>query len=100
MILNSGSEIVPAIIEESKTEEKSSKIGILRNKVLFVSRMMRMFKTLREESETVVQLKGMCPDNKIPRGLLQLGGEAMKDQVEVFDNAKQADKINEKMPEY
>ena len=32
--------------------------------------MMKYNKVLREESENVIKLKGMCPDNKIPMGLL------------------------------
>jgi hypothetical protein len=31
---------------------------------------MRMQANLRENRELFVQLKGMCPDNKIPQGLL------------------------------
>lgn len=52
---------------------------VLKNKVRFVSRMMRMYRTLREENESIVRLKGMCPDNRIPRGLLLEGGDAIKD---------------------
>lgn len=43
---------------------------LLRNKVLAMSRMMKMFRTLREENEMVVKLKGICPDGKVPKGLL------------------------------
>jgi serine/threonine-protein phosphatase 2B catalytic subunit len=32
--------------------------------------MMKINKTLREERENVMKLKGICPDNKIPPGLL------------------------------
>ncbi len=38
-----------------------------------MSKMMKMFKTLREENESVVQLKGICPDGKVPKGLLLEG---------------------------
>jgi hypothetical protein len=50
---------------------------VLRNKIKFVSKMMKFNKTLREENEALVKLKGMCPDNKIPKGLLTEGGEAI-----------------------
>ncbi|EGR29243.1 ser thr protein phosphatase family protein, putative [Ichthyophthirius multifiliis] len=46
------------------------KADVLRNKIKFVSKMMKMQKILRQESETIVKLKGQCPDNKIPKGLL------------------------------
>lgn len=41
-----------------------------RNKVKFVSKMMKMQKLLRMENESIMQLKGMCPDRRIPKGLL------------------------------
>jgi serine/threonine-protein phosphatase 2B catalytic subunit len=47
-----------------------SKREILRNRVLFVGKMARMQKNLREQNESLVRLKGLAPDNKIPRGLL------------------------------
>ena len=42
----------------------------IKNKLKFMGKMMKFNKVLREESENVVKLKGMCPDNKIPMGLL------------------------------
>jgi hypothetical protein len=33
----------------------------------------------REENELIVQLKGMAPDNKIPKGLLLEGSTALRD---------------------
>lgn len=52
---------------------------VLKNKVRFVSRVMRMYRTLREENESIMSLKGFCPDNRIPRGLLLEGIGAIKD---------------------
>jgi len=40
--------------------------------------MMKMQKTLREENELIVKLRGFCPDNKIPRGLILEGKNALK----------------------
>ena len=45
---------------------------------------MKMQKILRQENENIVQLKGACPDNKIPRGLLTAGNNAVKDALELF----------------
>jgi serine/threonine-protein phosphatase 2B catalytic subunit len=44
--------------------------------------MMKMFKTLREESESVVQLKGICPDGKVPIGVLLEGKKALESEIE------------------
>jgi serine/threonine-protein phosphatase 2B catalytic subunit len=75
---------------------------LLRNKVKAMSRMMKMFKTLREENESVVQLKGICTDGKVPKGLLLEGKKAIEnelvDRSKVFTNAKKLDAMNEAMP--
>ena len=57
--------------------------------------MMRMFKTLREENESVVQLKGICADGKVPKGLLLEGKKALESEIVdrsgFFANAKKLD---------
>jgi serine/threonine-protein phosphatase 2B catalytic subunit len=60
--------------------------------------MMRMFKTLREENELIMKLKGFCPGNKIPKGILLQGPEALKTAFERYKNAKELDAVNEKRP--
>lgn len=92
----------PKISEEGmnqlKLEAREAKKTQLRNKIKAVSRMVSMFKTLRKENEIVVQLKGLCPDNKIPRGLLSEGRSALESAVESFEKAKKVDIVNEKRP--
>jgi serine/threonine-protein phosphatase 2B catalytic subunit len=67
-----------------------------------MSKMLKMFKTLREENESVVQLKGICPDGKVPMGLLLDGKQALEkgliDRKEFFSHAKSMDSHNEAMP--
>lgn len=67
-----------------------------------MSRMMKMFKTLREENESVVKLKGIYADGKLPKGLLLEGKKALEselvDRSGVFQNAKKLDAMNEAMP--
>ena len=43
-----------------------------------------MQRTLREESELIIKLKGFCPGNKIPRGLIIQGPEALKSGTSLF----------------
>lgn len=76
------------------------KSDIFRNKIKAVVSMMKMLKTLQVENEAIIQLKGMCPDNKIPRGLLIEGKEAIYGAIESFNMAKRWDMINEKRPNY
>lgn len=40
--------------------------------------MSRMYTTLREESEMLLKIKNICPDGKLPRGLLLEGKPAIK----------------------
>ena len=67
----------------------------MRRKVKAMGRMIKMFRTLREENESVVQLKGICPDGKVPKGLLLEGKKAIEDELvdrsKVFTNAKKLD---------
>ena len=67
-------------------------------KVKFITMLMKMYRTLREESELIRRLKGFCPGNKIPRGILIQGPEALKTALERYKNAKKLDLVNERMP--
>ena len=79
------------IIEENVTES-------LRMKVKIITVLMKMFRTLREENELIMKLKGFCPGNKIPRGILIQGPKALKSALERYKNAKKLDEDNEMMP--
>mmetsp|Transcript_30796 Transcript_30796/g.35057 ORF Transcript_30796/g.35057 Transcript_30796/m.35057 type:complete len:488 (+) Transcript_30796:135-1598(+) len=80
-------------------KEPPRKYEVLRKKVQSVSKIMVMFKTLRQENESIIQLKGLAPDNKIPRGVLLEGRTAIKDAIEAFGKAKLLDKVNERRPD-
>ena len=86
-------------VQELKDSMKETKIEIFRNKVKAMSKMVKMFKTLREDKELIMQLKGLCPDNKIPKGLIQQGRKALEGAVDSFTKAKEWDVINEKRPD-
>ncbi|CAD8181791.1 unnamed protein product [Paramecium octaurelia] len=70
----------------------------LKNKLKFVATMMKMQKTLREQSESIMKLKGACPDKRLPKGILSAGKTAITDALADFNIAKTADIVNEKMP--
>ena len=70
----------------------------MKGKVMSVARMNKIFTTLREESETLLKLKNMSPDGKLPRGLLLEGKPAIKNALKQFNLARQLDKNNEKRP--
>jgi len=72
--------------------------GLLKKKVMAVSKILRMYRVLRQESEAVIQLKQLTPSHKVPFGLLSKGPKAIKDALTGFDSAREADMVNEKRP--
>ena len=89
---------MPKKIETVSTVAKPNRGLVMKNKVKSVAKMSRMFTTLREESETLLKLKNMSPDGKLPRGLLLEGKPAIKNALKQFNLAKDLDKTNEKRP--
>ena len=90
-------------MDDDNENDKSTAIednvsNSLRLKVKFITMLMKMYRTLREESELIMKLKGFCPGNKIPRGILIQGPEALKTALERYKNAKNLDSVNERMP--
>ena len=63
---------------EQLREKKAAKLKV---KIKTIARMSKMFSTLREESETLLKLKNMSPDGKLPRGLLLEGKPAIRNAL-------------------
>jgi len=91
------SAVVPASVE-SPSESSAERRRIVRNKILAVGRMARVFSVLREESERVSELKSMSGSSKLPYGTLALGAEGIKDAIKGFDDARKSDIENERLP--
>lgn len=75
-----------------------SEENVMKIKVQFLAKMMKMYKTLREENELILKLKGLCNTKKLPRGLLLEGKNAIIDAIEEYGKAKSIDKASEKRP--
>ena len=105
--MNLVSEMLLTVIKKNdedleKDENLDSSFGEFKNslrmKILICNTWLRMLKTMREEKELILQLKGFCPGNKIPRGILIQGTDALKSAFERYKNIKSADSVNEKRP--
>jgi hypothetical protein len=86
-------EKVADVVKNSKLAKLKKNKGIMKNKLQFVSKMLKMQVLLREESENVIKIKEMN-NNKLPQGILLEGKKAL----DAFTVAKDNDSINEKRP--
>jgi serine/threonine-protein phosphatase 2B catalytic subunit len=84
----------PAIIDAESTEAKRRAI---KNKILAIGRLSRVFQVLREESERVTELK-TATGGKLPAGTLMLGAEGIKQAIHNFEDARKVDLQNERLP--
>lgn len=69
----------------------------LRNKVLAIGRVSRMYQILREERTEVAHLKKLN-SGTLPKGSLIHGSEGLKSTINNFEEAREADLVNEKLP--
>ncbi|KAF8067748.1 serine/threonine-protein phosphatase 2B catalytic subunit A1 [Lyophyllum atratum] len=80
------------------SEDSMERRKIIKNKIMAVGRMARVFALLREESEKVSELKSVSGSNKLPYGTLASGSEGIKDAINGFDDARKSDIENERLP--
>ncbi|ODV59629.1 serine/threonine-protein phosphatase 2B catalytic subunit [Ascoidea rubescens DSM 1968] len=77
-------------------DEISKKLQ-LRNKIIAIGKVSRMYQVLREESENVQQLKDIA-GGSLPKGTLLAGSAGLKGALHTFEEARKADLQNEAMP--
>lgn len=69
----------------------------IKNKILAIGRLSRVFQVLREESERVTELK-TASGGRLPAGTLMLGAEGIKNAISTFEDARKVDLQNERLP--
>lgn len=84
---------VPAIDSQISDEKRRA----IKNKILAIGRLSRVFQVLREESERVTELK-TAAGGRLPAGTLMLGAEGIKQAIHNFEDARKVDLQNERLP--
>lgn len=69
----------------------------IKNKILAIGRLSRVFQVLREESESVTELK-TAHGGRLPAGALMSGAEGIKNAISGFEDARKVDLQNERLP--
>ncbi|KAF5383120.1 hypothetical protein D9615_005057 [Tricholomella constricta] len=80
------------------SEESVERRKVIKNKIMAVGRMARVFALLREESEKVSELKSVSGSSKLPYGTLASGSEGIREAINGFDDARKSDIENERLP--
>ncbi|KAG5502032.1 hypothetical protein JKF63_04309 [Porcisia hertigi] len=70
----------------------------IRTKILVMGKLSRMFRTLREENEDIVRLKGLA-GGALPQGALQCGPQHVQATIQGFEQSKEIDCVNERWPD-
>lgn len=84
-------------LSHSEQETTDAKRRAIKNKILAIGRLSRVFQVLREESERVTELK-TASGGKLPAGTLMLGAEGIKQAIHNFEDARKVDIQNERLP--
>ena len=81
----------------AETDSTEAKRRAIKNKILAIGRLSRVFQVLREESERVTELK-TASGGRLPAGTLMLGAEGIKQAIHNFEDARKVDLQNERLP--
>ncbi|KAI5122876.1 hypothetical protein M0805_003328 [Coniferiporia weirii] len=98
-----------AMVEATEPEDSvAQRRAAIRNKIIAVGKMRRMFQLLREEAETASELNltmeasGLAAIRARTGGDDELGvrGNQMRRAIRSFDDARRSDMTNERLPQF
>jgi serine/threonine-protein phosphatase 2B catalytic subunit len=89
--------VSPGVNAPMDPESIEYKRRAIKNKILAIGRLSRVFQVLREESERVTELK-TASGGRLPAGTLMLGAEGIKNAISSFEDARKVDLQNERLP--
>merc|ERR1712241_77705 len=81
-----------------KMQNPANRSNVLKGKVVAVTKLMRMYKVLKENQDNIIKLKQLSPNGHLPCGVLAGGAKSIEQAISSFSNAKAADKVNEALP--
>ncbi|RYO95422.1 hypothetical protein DL764_007697 [Monosporascus ibericus] len=84
-------------LDGQDSESIEFKRRAIKNKILAIGRLSRVFNVLREESERITELKTVS-GGRLSAGTLMLGAEGIKDAIRNFEDARKVDIQNERLP--
>lgn len=85
-------------VSSRTAEDVEERRKVIKNKILAVGKMSRVFAVLREESEAVSELKSVTGSPRLPAGTLANGAEGIKESITSFGDARKSDIENERLP--
>jgi serine/threonine-protein phosphatase 2B catalytic subunit len=65
--------------DEGEEDEAEAKKQVIKNKIKAVGKMAVVFNTLRNEKESIMELKSVLGVQKLPPGSLALGADGIKE---------------------
>ncbi|CAA7270257.1 unnamed protein product [Cyclocybe aegerita] len=96
--LEEGDDDLAILSPTTAAAEQAERRKVIKNKIMAVGRMARVFALLREESEKVSELKSVTGSTKLAYGALASATEGIKDSINGFDDARKSDIENERLP--